>query len=524
LIRLSSMKKIFLAILMLLVLVNWGYCSDSPFNSPSNYGISGLMTIPNARVMKINKYRIGASFVYPYWRFYGTFSPLKGLELNGLITDIVGVSGFGNRYKSYGNYKDKDIDFKYQLFPEGKWRPAIAIGGNDLIGTRLYASQYLVFSKQVWPFDFTLGLGNGRYGKKELGQSKSTLEFEMLRHPVQWLKDSKPFWGIEFTPKDNFSLMVEYSPIKYHKQKRDPATRKYFKHPIKSHYNFGARWKPRKWVELDITYQRGERIAANLSMNFNIGKPLIPIYYPPYVEPVAYFKYPYERRIALALKSKDFRNVMVKTINNNLYIVVQNETYFYPTRALGVILGLLKDITPKDENIKIHIIFEQNFVPQFEFLTSIQDIQDLKNRKIKKNDFLYLAKLEVKNIYVPNGDYFFIKRYDWGLKPEVETFLNDPSGFFKYRAGISVWAKYFPWKGGSVYTSASKYFINNISTVNKPLSIPVRSDIALYEKQNFNLDTLLFNQIFKFRDVYFRGAFGLLEYEYQNLFLTENFL
>ena len=511
------MKKISLIILLIFITGIQGYGSDFPFNSPSNYGISGLMTMPNARVMKVDKYRIGSSFVYPYWKFYGTFSPIKGLELNGLITDIIGVSGFGNEYRNYGNYKDKEIDFKYQIFPEGKWRPAIAIGGNDLIGTRLYASQYLVFSKQLWPFDFTIGIGNGRYGKRELGPSKSTLEFEMLRHPRQWLKDSKIFWGVEFAPTNSFAFMMEYSPIEYSKQIRDPAMHKYFRHPVKSHYNFGIRWKPEKWLELDLTYQRGRRIAANLSMNFNIGKPLIPIYYPPYVEPLAYFKYPYERRLALALKAEGFRNVLVNQIDHDLYIVVQNDTYFYPTRALGVVLGLLEKITPKDNRTKVHIIFERNFIPQFEFLTSVRDIKDLKNKRITENDFLYMSKLKVKDIHVPNGNYFFVKKFDWGLKPDVETFLNDPSGFFKYRAGISLWGKYFPWKGGTVFASASRYFVNDISTVNKPLSIPVRSDIVFYEKQNFNLDTLLFNQIFKLGNVYFRGAFGLLEYEYAGI-------
>ncbi len=488
------------------------YGFDSPFNSPSNYGISGLMAIPNARVMKKHRYRIGASFVYPYWRFFGTFTPLKRLEINGLITDIIGVKGF-NQNKKYGNYKDKDIDFKYQLSPEGKWTPAAAIGGNDLIGTRLYASQYLVFSKQIWPFDFTVGLGNGRYGKKQLGRSKSKFEFEMARHPYQWLKDSKFFWGIEFAPSDKYSLMVEYNPTDFHKQTKDPATRKYFKYPVKSHYNFGFRWKPKKWMELDLSYQRGKRLAANFSMNFNIGKPLIPIYDPPYVEPVAYFKYPFERRIALALHSSGFSNVMVKQMDTDLYIAVQNDRYFYPTRALGVILSILKEIYP-NQNTAAHIILEKNFVPQFEFITTMQDINDLKNKKITEDNFLFLSKLKVKNIYIPKGNFYFVKTFDWGIKPSVETFLNDPSGFLKYRAGISVWGKYFPWERGTVFASVSNYFINTISTVNKPLSIPVRSDTALYQKQNLNLDALLFDQIVKVKDLYFRGAAGLLETEY----------
>ena len=100
----------------------------------------------------------------------------------------------------------------------------------------------------------------------------------------------------------------------------------------------------------------------------------------------------------------------------------------------------------------------------------------------------------------------------------IETFLNDPSGFFKARVGLEVWSSYHPWKGASFVAGLEGYPINNISTVNEPLSIPVRSDIALYKEQNVSLGRLMFDQIVKTsHEVHGRISGGFLEIEYAGL-------
>ena len=78
--------------------------------------------------------------------------------------------------------------------------------------------------------------------------------------------------------------MMEYDPIKYNLQTPDPAQPKYFTRPVPLHYNFGLRWRPLAWAEVDLTYQRGNEIGLNFSMLFDIGQPLIPIYNKPYKE------------------------------------------------------------------------------------------------------------------------------------------------------------------------------------------------------------------------------------------------
>ncbi len=106
-----------------------------------------------------------------HWGFF------PGLEVDGRVTEIVGVKAFET--PSSGWYRDKAFDVKYRFLPESKYGPALALGIVGPQGTRLYPSQYLVASKQIYPFDFTIGFGNGRFGKKPLAPSNEDIKAEM---------------------------------------------------------------------------------------------------------------------------------------------------------------------------------------------------------------------------------------------------------------------------------------------------------------------------------------------------------
>ena len=149
---------------------------DFPFTYPSNNGLTGLMETPTARVLPENRYRIGASIVDPYRQYYGTIGLFPRLEVNGRITEVEGIPGFSD-FGGYGDTKDKAIDAKLQILREGKYSPAVAVAVMDPHGTRLYSSQSIIASKQLFPFDFSLGWGNGRLGKRPLPSSGDSFRF-----------------------------------------------------------------------------------------------------------------------------------------------------------------------------------------------------------------------------------------------------------------------------------------------------------------------------------------------------------
>ncbi|MDD5008794.1 MAG: YjbH domain-containing protein, partial [Syntrophorhabdaceae bacterium] len=321
--------------------------------------------------MKENHYRVGVSQIHPYRYYYLAFSPLKGVELDGRVTEVIGVKANpGDPYWSgYGNQKDKYFGFKYQFIKEDKFLPAIALSIMDPTGTRVYPSQSIIASKQLYPFDFTLGFGNGRFGKTQLPPQGEGFKIELFSNPRTWAKDSQFFWGIQWAISDHYALMVEYSPIQYEKQTRDPAQAKYFQDPVPSQFNYGLRWRPFKFAEVDISYQRGEEFGVNLSMNFDIGQPIIPIYDQAYRERQEDKTAPINKRLTTALHRSGFSSIGVLFDRNDLWVRAQNDKYYYSTRAIGVITKIINDIVPPHIQ-NIHITLTDNGISIFELDTT----------------------------------------------------------------------------------------------------------------------------------------------------------
>jgi len=490
--------------------------SDEPFTGASNWGGTGLLETPTARVLKENRYRFGASQVHPYRVYYIGMGVLDRLEVNGRVTEVLGVKASqAQSWSGYGNYKDKAVDLKLQTVREGMYTPAVAVGIMDPHGTRLFSSQYVVASKQFYPFDLTLGFGNGRFGKSQLPRQGEGFKVEMFEDPRGWFRDSQFFGGIQFAPSEKFAFMVEYSPVKYEKQVNDPARDEYFTKPVPSPFNGGFRWRPTTWSEVGVSYQRGNQVGVNLSLTFDIGNPIIPIWDKPYRETVKDRARPLCERLSQALAMSGFSDIVVYVSDaGTLTIEAQNDKYFYTTRAIGVILKLIPSIVPGDTG-NIDIILHRNGIPLMKFATTLPDIMDLQKERMELWEFCLISRTDTTVADLSGRAPTHRRSLHYGIKPDIKGFFNDPSGFFKYRAGVAGWASYGPWKGGTVLAEVLAYPLNTVSSTNEPLSRPVRSDIVPYLEEKLILSRLMFNQIVKTdREVYARFAAGILEVEY----------
>ena len=504
---------------MLLFPQNLAFAGDAPFTSPNNWGATGLMETPTARVLESGTFRVGVGYIDPYLYYYGAVSPLRGLEIDGHITEVLGTeTGKDNpAWKGYGNFKDKYVGLKYQFLREGKYWPALALGIMDPHGTRVYAGQYLVASKKIFPFDFTIGLGNGRFGKAPLAKSDEAIKVELFQNPREWWNDAQVFGGIEFHPTHWLSFMVEYNPIKYEAQTRDAAQQKYFKDPVPSKINFGMRVKPFDWAQLDLSYQRGNQFGANLALCFNLDNQLIPIFDMPYKEQEQYRYNPLAERISRGLYLSGFRDIGVKISGSEIRVQAANVRYFYNMKAMGVLLKVLDQILPSEIQ-KIQVVLTERGIPMISFSTLRDDLRGFQTEVFKVPDFVSLSRLQT-NVYSTLDAKILHRRYfDYGIKPEFQTFLNDPSGFFKGRAGVAAWVSLQPWKGANFTVGAEAYAWNDISSSVPAFPDPVRSDIVSYLEKDVAISNVMFEQILKTRyEIYGKVAAGLLEIEYAGL-------
>jgi len=103
------------------------------------------MEDPTARVMKEDTFRVGAGEVFPYRYFYGAMGLLKGLEVDGKVTEVIGVKALS---ANYGDEKDKSIDLKYQFLSEdiSPWALGTGASGRNPLSCRPPISSALRYS------------------------------------------------------------------------------------------------------------------------------------------------------------------------------------------------------------------------------------------------------------------------------------------------------------------------------------------------------------------------------------------
>jgi hypothetical protein len=308
--------------------------------------------------------------------------------------------------------------------------------------------------------------------------------------------------------------MIEYSPILYHKQTTDPAQLKYFKEPVPSNYNFGLRWAPFKWTEFDLSYQRGDTIGAQLSFNFDIGKPMLPIIDIPYRERVEDRLLPFQQRVGNALLYSGFSDIGITVLGDELWIDLQNDRYFYSTKALGVVMETIIPFIPESIQ-RVNITLKRIGIPIYTFKTTREDVADLQIRKLTGKEFWQLSTIDTGVTGLPPDQVYIGKRsFTYGIKPSFESAIDKPDEFFQYRIGIEGWSEYRLWNGASIAAGVSTYPVNTITGM-EPLSRPVRSDFLNYVEKTASLNRLMFNQIHKLTpDIYGRIGVGLLEIEY----------
>ncbi|WP_297887327.1 YjbH domain-containing protein [Sulfurihydrogenibium sp.] len=444
--------------------------------SVSNFGRTGLIENPSAYTIKDGHLTLGLSHVYPYTRVFINLGFLPRLEIGGTVTQIESIRFSEGVWKNYGKYKDKAFFLKYQLLPETSYYPAISVGYDDFHGTKLFESKYIVATKyletpipQIVTLGYSKGKLNGIFGGTEV-----------LIHP-------------------KLSFLAEYSPLKTEELKG------FYGHRLKNSekINYGISFRPYQWFQSNVFVERNKKIGFNLSITAPMGKglPHLPKHFILSQEDVKEIKEGdqvkfYEK----ALKRLDLDHEKVYIEQSTLIIEYNNNGYLYESVALKKALDILK-VTYFPNVSKVKVILKYKNIP----ITSYEFEGYSVNEYIKgKIDFTYLIKnsnYEISPMYESAKKIFIDKPY-FDLNIKFRTFLNDPSGAFKYQFSVdtSVYQQF----SDSVFLSStiSLPIYNNISSSNEPLmSNPVRSDVAEYLKQNklrvYNLSINYFDNIFK---------------------------
>lgn len=253
------------------------YKNIKPSYHQRDFGGVGLLQMPTARMSPEGQFAFFANRVDTYTRAGVSMQPYDWLEGLFRYTDFSNVPYGPRSLSGSQSYKDKSLDLKLRLWDETYYRPQVAVGIQDIGGTGLFSSEYLVASKQWKDFDFSLGMGWGymAHGStlsnplthvsdrfRSRGDNSSTGEVSFGNFFSG--ENAAVFGGIEYRPEGTpFTFQVEYDPNDYANEPRGQA----FKQD--SHFNFGVVYSVSPSVDLRVGYERGNQWMVGLVFQTN---------------------------------------------------------------------------------------------------------------------------------------------------------------------------------------------------------------------------------------------------------------
>jgi len=508
--------------LILLCWFFWHACppparsADRPFNRSANWGGTGLMEIPNARIMEDGVIRAGITQALPYRWYALGMGVLPGLELSGRLTQLTNVPV--TTMIGYGSYKDKAFDIKYQILPESRWFPALAVGLQDFHGTKLFAAQYLVMSRQIYPFDFTVGIGRQRLAGLSMPLSKK----------ISLLEDVGLFAGVQVALHNRLHFMAEYNPIEYQDDIRAPG--RALPEGASLPVNVGLRAEILPGMDLGLSYQRGDTLGLSLHVQTLLGKPVLsrdpdpPLQVPVNRKPFAERDYKeMTLEISNAISEAGFSKVSVFTDGETLLAEFQNNKYRSETKAVGRVLRILLFHSPEDAKM-LKVVAKRRGMAVLEVSVEPEHLQKYLFGEISDRIFRKLITVKFGDAG-KSAEWGFEGTeapreldYNVGVKPDFQTYLNDPSGFFKFRPGIKPYISAGAWPGGLMHARLDLPFYSNIESSNRPLPGALRSDSWLYLDRDYTFERALVDQVFRFSDRTFaRVTTGLFEHMYAGI-------
>ena len=237
--------------------------------SASDFGVTGLIDIPTARMSADGTMTTTAASQARSKSYAITYQATPWFEGTFRYT---GLNDFTF------SYWDRNYEAKVRLWQEQDFLPQVAIGIRDLVGTGFYGSEYLVASKAMGDFDFTLGMGWGRLAGN--GNINNPLinfgeQFAFRQRSVDsggggggrlsgGIFFSGPkvgfFGGINYQPDSlPVSLMVEYNPDQYDNEVSEGQVRP------KSPWSAAVKWDAVPGVSLSLSRQHDQEWGIELS-------------------------------------------------------------------------------------------------------------------------------------------------------------------------------------------------------------------------------------------------------------------
>lgn len=436
-------------------------------------------------------------------------------------------------------YFDRSFDLRFKLADEGKLRPAIVVGFNDIIGTGQWSSEYIAATKTFQDrVKVTAGLGWGRlasHGAIGGFGERPVIDFGMggtLRFGEWFRGDIAPFAGVEWKVSDKLGLKAEYSSDAYD---IESDLRKTFDR--KSPFNFGVEYQLSKVTRIGASYMYGSQLGISAHFLLNprqsptggqLGDPPPQVQArPPRGQAVDSWSGAWVSdqasvqalpgTVATALSRQGIKLESLTPRAKSVEVRIRLARNENGAQAIGRTARVLTAVMPASVE-QFEIVPLINGLPLSKTIIARSDMETLEH--VGGQDALILQRSQIVTAGAAAADAVRLPgiypKLTYGFSPYFRTSIFDPDSPFRADLGVRFSAKYEMAPGLTLSGSVTKKFIGNLdqSTRDSDSDLPrVRSESNLYDKfGDPALETLTLSWHAKpGKNIYTRVTAGYLE-------------
>lgn len=439
-------KFFWLTALMLPSVTGWAAWSDRVTPSRNDFGGIGLIQTPTARMAPDGDVSFNYSRVDPYIFGAVNLQPVPWMNATIRYVDVTNRLYGPEELSGDQSYKDKGIDAKFRLWQEDYYFPDIAIGFRDLGGTGLFSSEYINATKRVGPFDFTLGVGWGYMGNagdfnnpfcdvsdKMCERSASTNTGKVNFEDFFRGERAAFFGGIEYqTPWDPLSVKLELDGNDYqHEPQRNNQSQS-------SRVNVALNFKPTSYVNLQLSYERGNTLAFGITLHTNVINDVVELKHDPAPQQLkdnnARVHKPNWDKIADELADNAGLQPQAIYKSRRSLTIVGAQTKYRDRHEADERLAAIAYNATDDSTRHFQVIEQMQGTPLTETHIGRQQFKKIHDYDFDFDEHPQLA--EVTDARQPEGDKVWEQPYEplsFSLTPGLNQSIGGPDGFYLYQ-------------------------------------------------------------------------------------------
>jgi hypothetical protein len=501
--------------------------AEEPPATGSDFGGAGLIEMRNARFRPDGTIEAGTSWRRQRHAWFLSFQALPFLETTFRLTDRLDAT------RGRGIANDRAFDLKLRLWQENAWRPALAVGLQDVIGTGLYGGEYIVASKRIWDVDLSLGLGWGRLGTgadigNPMGEVWSGFRGERSRQVGAGGTPSfgslfrgeraAVFGGVEWSlptlPSplgdiEGLRAKLEWSGDALRDERGGyPARTSGLLGKAASRINLGLQWQPNPYVDAGVHFVHGTDLLLRLSLRMDPARPPeLPRAAPPVMG-----DRPAEERpedLPAALRAAGFRPVQVAIAGEEARITVEGGRFATLAQTAGrVARAVQPHLPPEVERLRLE--WRRQGVTMARLVILRAAMEAAARGWGSAEEVLASATLLPAEAEAPLD-----ASLGWAVEPRLSVLLGDPKTGFRWQVGVGAGARLGLGGGFALSGSAARTLAGNLDEgLPSDSALPhVRSDFARYAREGrTSIPTLYAERIWTpAPDVFARVTAGLLE-------------